>query len=93
MTEEEEGEVIGMINPPHIVSYEGSDINVSCTSDTSVQWAKKSSPNLSLSYDLQHGRHLTLKNVTMLDSGKYYCFGTYFNKNFTDSIDILIGGN
>lgn len=80
-----------MIDPQHVVSYEGGDIKITCKSDTPVEWTKKGSENIALS-NVQAGRYLIMKNVTVRDSGKYYCFGTFLNNSFSDVIDILIGG-
>ncbi len=73
------------------MDYEGSGIKIECTSKHPVLWTKKDG-----SIDSRHIINkwsLILINVTMNDSGMYYCHGTYTRKyRFKDSVMVHIGG-
>ncbi len=86
-----------MIPQPIVITYEGSTVNLTCNSDSFVIW-KKLGETIDRKY-IQQGRNLIMYNVTVQDTGRYICIGTYMDQKnmmrremFQDYTDVNIGG-
>ncbi len=90
--------VPGRISPPIVIAEEGSTFNLTCRSDTVVVW-KKVGEEISRRHII-HKRHLIMYDVTVQDTGRYICMGTYMEQQeygkrsriFQDYADVTIGG-
>ncbi len=79
-------------SPRHVLSYDGSFVELRCGVDK-PKWRKKGeeylNPRLS-----QIDNYLIMKDVTIQDSGIYQCFGwNEFNDPYQEAIEVIITGN
>ena len=83
------------IYPRHIVSYVGSNILLYCESKDIVEWKQKGKEHIiPILRHEEYNDYLVMNNVTLEDTGTYYCFGSYNDSSlFQDNVDVFIGGN
>ncbi len=86
--------VPGRISPPIVIAEEGSTFNLTCRSDTIVVW-KRVGEEINRKHIIKE-RHLLMYDVTVQDTGRYKCMGTYKEQQeyavFQDYVDVTIGG-